>query len=115
MAVLIIFSKETGTFMVGVAFLALMAAWLQKDRDARVVKEAALFFAGMVVAMALYVWLSCALIPEEVRALRAQSAGVGRYLDYGVTWDLISHNAAGYWTWMSDTAACAFSSVSGVL
>jgi 4-amino-4-deoxy-L-arabinose transferase-like glycosyltransferase len=105
-AVLIIFSKETGTFMVGVAFLALAATWLQKDRDVRLVKEAALFFAAMVVALVLYVWLSSALLPEQARALRAQNAGVGRYLNYGVTPALVIENTSGYWTWMKDTAAC---------
>ena len=52
-AFLIVFSKETGVFMVGVAFLALVATLLQENRAPRVVKEAALFFGAMIVVLAL--------------------------------------------------------------
>lgn len=105
-AVLLIFSKETGTFMVVVAFLALGGAWMQRDRDPRIVKEAALFFGAMAVSLALYVWLSGALMSPQVRAFRAQSGGSGRYLDYGVTIGLVTQNTRGYLTWMKDTALC---------
>jgi hypothetical protein len=109
MAVLIVFSKETGAFMSGVAFLALVAASLQKDRDRRIVKEAALFFASFAAALALYFWLSSALMPELSRTLREQNAGVGRYLNYGITAGLVLENLRGYAFWMRDTAVCAIS------
>jgi hypothetical protein len=105
-ATLLIFSKETGAFIVAVAFLALAGARLQRDRDPRVVIEAALFFGATVVSLVLYIWLSSALMSPHVRAVRAQSGGVGRYLDYALTFGLVVQNTQGYFTWMKDTALC---------
>lgn len=102
-AVFLIFSKETGVFMVGVAFLALIASWLRKDRDSGIVNEAALFVGALALTLALYLWLSNALLPDQARMLREQNGGVGRYLNYGITLGLVMQNLMGYQTWMRDT------------
>jgi hypothetical protein len=104
-AVLLIFSKETGAFIVAVAFLAFAAAFVETPRQDGRVRETALFFGGAALALFLFVVINNTWLDEQVRAQRAINSG-GRYLNYAIAARLILDNARGYADWMRDTMIC---------
>ncbi len=106
MAVLLIFSKETGAFIVAVAFLALAASFLQRQERPAWIRESALFFAASVLALILFVWINNTWLTDLARTHRAENAG-GRYLNYAVAKSLVLSNAQGYFLWTKDTVLCA--------
>ena len=103
-AVLLIFSKETGAFLVPVAFLALCAALLRTPKDSRMVRESAVYFGSTAAVLLLFLALNQVLLQGDAKLLRAQNGGVGRYLTYDISPRLVAANLVGYLGTMPEVA-----------
>jgi hypothetical protein len=105
LAVLLIFSKETGAFLAGVAVLGFLAIRAGQPRDHRLLREAGLFLAAVFTALVLFFALDYLLAWGHGRELREQNGGLGRYLNYSLTWKIAADNAREYLTRMPETFA----------
>ncbi len=96
LAGLLIFSKETGAFLPAAVLVGCAAAALVQPRDSRLLKESAVYAAAACAALVLFVVLGRVLLEGDAKVLREQSGGLGRYLTYQISWDLIRDNFYGY-------------------
>ena len=96
LAVLLVFSKETGSFLAVAAFLVLCATLLRFPRDTRMVRESLAYFAATLSVLVLFVVLNNALVQGDAKILREQNGGLGRYITYQISSRLVAANLMGY-------------------
>ena len=104
LAVLLMFSKETGAFLAVAAFLVLCVTMLRSPRDSRMARESAAYFAATFSVLVLFLVLNYALVQGDAKVLRDQNGGLGRYLTYQISSRLVFANLMGYLGQMREVA-----------